>query len=98
MRLTDTYVAKSPTIASRHLGDETIIMSTIDSTLFSLNPTGTAIWEAADGNTPLSSIIEQKVCTAFDVSVEQAHTDAMEFIGRLVEHGILVVSTQPIQQ
>jgi len=96
--MTDTYVAKSSTIASRHLGDETIIMSTVDSTLFSLNPTGTAIWEAADGQTPLSLILEKKVCAAFDVTIEQAQMDAMEFIAKLAEHGILVVSTQPIQQ
>jgi hypothetical protein len=37
------------------------------------------------------------VCTEFDVTVEQASVDAKEFIGKLAEHGILVVSDQPIQ-
>ena len=93
----EMYLAKSTSIASRLLGDETIIMSTLDSTLFSLNPTGSIIWEAADGTTPLSRILEEKVCTEFDVTVEQASVDAREFIGKLTEHGILVVSDQPIQ-
>lgn len=98
MPMTDKYVAKSMTIASRLLGDETIVMSTVDSTLFSLNPTGSVIWEAADGQTPLSRIIEDKVCKDFDVTVEQATADAEEFVGKLAEHGILIVSDRPIQE
>jgi hypothetical protein len=98
LQTTDTYIAKSSAIAARLLGDETIIMSAVDSTLFSLNPTGSIIWEAADGNTLLSSIIENRVCAEFDVSAEQARVDAMEFVAKLTEHGILLVSDQPILQ
>jgi hypothetical protein len=94
----ETYVAKATTVASRLLGDETIVMSTVDSTLFSLNPTATVIWEAADGTIPLSRIIAEKVCTQFDVTVEQASADAEEFIHTLSEHGILIVSDQQIQK
>ncbi len=96
--MSEQYVAKSSAIASRLLGDEAIIMSTVDSTLFSLNPTGTVIWEAADGATPLSRIIEEKVCAEFDVTPEQARADAEEFVTKLAEHGILIVSGQPIPQ
>lgn len=98
MPFSNKYLAKSTAIASRVLGDEMIIMSTVDSTLFTLNPTGTLIWEAADGKTTLSRIIAEKVCAEFDVSVEQAGVDAEEFVGKLAEHGILLVSDQPIQQ
>jgi hypothetical protein len=97
MPSTDKYVAKSSAIASRILGDEAIIMSTVDSTLFTLNPTGTVIWEAADGRTPLSCIVE-KVCMEFDISLEQAWADVREFVDKLAEHGILLVSDQPIPQ
>jgi hypothetical protein len=95
MPSTDKYVAKSPAIASRILGDEAIVMSTVDSTLFTLNPTGTVIWEAADGHTPLSRIVE-KVCMEFDIGIEQAGADVKEFVDKLAEHGILLVSDQPI--
>ena len=98
MPATETYLAKSTDIAARTLGDETIVMSTLDSTIFMLNPTGTAIWQAADGNTPLSRIIEDKVCAEFDVPVEQASSDAQQFIDELAEHGILIVSDHPIPQ
>jgi hypothetical protein len=93
----EKYVAKSTTVASRLLGDETIVMSTVDSTLFSLNPTASVIWEAANGTTPLSRIISEKVCTQFDVTPEQAFTDAEELIAELAAHGILVVSDRQIQ-
>jgi hypothetical protein len=94
----EKYLAKSITVASRLLGDETIVMSTVDSTLFSLNPTASVIWEAADGNMPLSRIIQEKVCTQFDVTPEQAFADAEDLISELAEHGILVVSDRQIQQ
>lgn len=94
----ETYVAKSPATAARLLGAETIIMSTLDSTLFSLNPTGSIIWEAANGTTRLASIVKDRVCTEFDVTAEQAHADALEFVSSLAEHGILLVSDEPIEQ
>jgi hypothetical protein len=96
MPLSNKYIAKSSAIASRLLADEMIVMSAIDSTLFSLNPTGTMIWEAADGITPLSSIVEEKVCAEFDITVEKAYADAEQFVNALVEHGILVVSDHPV--
>jgi hypothetical protein len=92
----EAFLTKSTDIAARTLGDETIIMSTLDSTIFMLNATGTAIWEAADGRTPFSRIIEENVCSAFDVPVEQATEDAQLFVNELSEHGILVVSEHPI--
>jgi hypothetical protein len=98
MAMNELYLAKSPAIAARTLGDEAIIMSTVDSTLFSLNPTGTVIWDAADGKTPVSRILEEKVCAEFDVSFEQAAADAKEFIDKLAGHGILLVSDQPIPE
>jgi len=98
MPTTETYLAKSSDIAARKLGDEKIIMSTLDSTIFMLNPTGTAIWEAADGNATLSRIIEEKLCAEFDVPLEQASADARHFVDELAEHGILVVSDHPIPQ
>ncbi len=96
MPFADKYIAKSSAIASRVLGDELIIMSALDSTLFSINSAGTIIWEAADGCTPLSRIVEEKLCSEFDVSLEQAYVDVVQFVNALAEHGILVVSDRPI--
>ncbi|MFZ0394837.1 MAG: PqqD family protein [Terracidiphilus sp.] len=96
MNTAEMYLTQSNDIAARTLGDDTIIMSTLDSTVFMLNSVGTAIWNAANGVTPLAQIVEETVCSEFDVSNQQALADAEEFVGTLVEHGILSVSDQPV--
>ena len=50
------YIARSPRIAARMLGEEMLVMSGHDSTLFTLNPTATILWKAADGATRLSKV------------------------------------------
>ncbi len=93
-----TYLSRSSAIASRMLCDEMIIMSTADSTLFTLNPVGTKIWQAADGTTPLQRIIDETICAEFNVTAEQAQVDTEEFVAELVKHGILHLSNQPFTQ
>ena len=73
-----------------------MIMAARDSTLFDLNDTASAIWQAADGATPLNEIVERVVCAEFDVAPEAALQDAEEFVKELAGHGILLVSEQPI--
>ena len=73
-----------------------MIMSAVDSTLFSLNEVATAIWQAADGKTPLAEIVEQHVSAHYDVDPQTAYADAQEFVERLARHGILRVSAEPI--
>jgi hypothetical protein len=74
---------------------EMIVMSTRDSRIFTLSPVGTAIWQAADGRTPLSEIVESRVCAAFEVEAGVAYRDAQDFVDELAKHGILLVSDHP---
>lgn len=96
--MTEKYISRSTSVAARLLGDEMMIMSAPDSTLFSLNGTATLIWQAADGHTPLSQIVKERVCTEFDVDLETAYRDAEQFVEMLVQHGILTVSDQPVEE
>jgi hypothetical protein len=96
MQSVEMYLSQSADIAARTLGDDTIIMSTLDSTVFMLNSVGTAIWNAADGKTPLSQIVQDRVCSEFDVSDDEAYADGKEFAGQLAEHGILHISDAPV--
>ena len=93
--MTEKYIAKSPSIASRLLGGEMMVMSAADSTFFTLNPMATVIWQAADGHTPLSEIVAEHVCAEFDVDSEIANRDVERFIEELSGHGILLVSEKP---
>jgi len=76
----ETYIARSTAIAARMLGGEMMIMSALDSTFFTLNEVATVIWQAADGNTPLSAIVETRVCGEFEIEPETARRDAEQFV------------------
>lgn len=94
----ERYIARSSEIAARMLGGEMMVMSTKDSTFFTLNDVATVIWQAADGRTPLSEIVANKVCQQFDVDEERARRGADRFVDELSRHGILSVSEHPLVQ
>jgi hypothetical protein len=92
--MSEKYIARSSAIAARLLGNEMMVMSTADSTFFTLNEVASAIWRAADGRTPLSEIVACIICEEFDVDRERAQRDAERFVDKLSQHGILLVSDQ----
>ncbi len=83
--MSEKYIARSSAIAARMLGGEMMVMSSVDSTFFTLNEVATAIWQAADGRTPLSE------------NLEVAQHDAEKFVDELSRHGILLVSDHPFE-
>ena len=89
------YIARATAIAARVLDGEMMIMSARDSTLFTLNPIGTVIWQAADGKTSLDEIAT-KLCAEFEVEPAEALKDVESFVDELAGHGILRVSKEPI--
>ena len=89
------FVARSTRVAARMIGDETMIMSGADSSLFSLNATASVLWHAADGITPIAAIVEREICGRFDVDRDVAMCDATELIDALASHGILQVADAP---
>jgi hypothetical protein len=92
------YVARSTAIAARVLGEETMVMSATNSTLFTLDEVATVIWESADGATPLEEIVANKICTQYDITPEIALKDAEGLVERLAEHGLVLLSDKPISQ
>lgn len=96
--MSSLYVARSPRVAARILDGEMMIMSGRDSSLFMLNKTATILWESADGVTPLDRIVEQRICSEFDVDPAQALQDAETLARELASHEILQVSQEPIVQ
>jgi hypothetical protein len=94
--MSSLYVARNPRVAARSLDGEMMIMSGRDSTLFTLNKTATILWQAADGATPLEQIVQQKICTEFEIEPGEALRDAETLARDLASHGILHISEEPI--
>ena len=92
------YVARSAAIASRALGDETMVMSARNSTLFTLDEVASVIWDAADGVTPLAEIVAKKICTQYDIAPEVALKDAEALVENMAGHGIALLSDEPLAQ
>ncbi len=92
----ETYIARSSAIAARMLAGEMMVMNLKNSTFYALNPAATVIWQAADGRTPLSEIVKERICGEFEITPEQAQKDAAEFVADLCEHGILQMSDSPV--
>jgi len=89
------YVARSSSVAARKMGEEMMIMSGLDSTLFTLDEIATIIWEAADGSMPLEEIVDTKICAQFKVERSEAFLDAKSLVEELAGHGILLLSSEP---
>ena len=96
--MSSLYIARNPRVAARAMGGEMMIMSGRDSTLFTLNETATILWQSADGVTALERIVEERICGEFEVHPDEALQDAEVLARELAEHGILLVSQEPILQ
>lgn len=94
--MNDLYVARNPRVSARSLDGEMMIMSGRDSTLFTLNKTATILWQAADGATPLVQIVQQRICTEYEVEPGEALRDAESLARDLARHGIFEISEEPI--
>ena len=90
------YVARNTAIAARALGEETMVMSAADSTLFTLDEIASLIWDAADGATSLEEIVATRICAQYDVAPEVALKDAEALVENLADRGIMVISDQPL--
>jgi hypothetical protein len=90
------FVARSTSIAARGLDQETMVMSATNSTLFTLDEVASVIWQSLNGTTPLREIVEHNICTKYNVPLDVALRDAEVFVEGLAQHGILLLSDQPI--
>jgi hypothetical protein len=90
----DGYPEQNPRAAWRVYEGEAVIVSPEDSTLHTLNPVGTLIWEAADGRTAMEAIVA-RVCEAFEVDQGKAERDAAAFVDQLCRRGLLTVLDAP---
>jgi hypothetical protein len=89
------FVQRGERLAARKVGGEMVILSADDSSLFVLNELGTAIWEAADGQTSVRAIAD-RVCEDYDIDADTALRDVEAFIEGLAEAGVVSTSDEAV--
>ena len=74
---------------SRLVGDETVLLDMATGFYFGLDGVGKRIWESvADGKTLGQTAAT--IADEYDVEQARAETDVIEFVGELLERGLLL--------
>lgn len=88
------YVKQNPDTPARTIDGEAIVITPHDSTLHTLNDTGTFIWDRADGTRTLEQIA-QEMLAEFEVDEAELRQDAIAFVEEAVQRGLMLVAERP---
>ena len=85
---------------TRRIADETIIVPVVGGVgdldaIFTLNDVASHIWTLVEQPTRVDAIVDSVVRT-FDVPRDRAERDAIEFLDRLAEAGLIHPLTAPV--
>jgi len=87
----NTYPAKNKNVAWKVLDGESVVLNLDSGVYFTLNMTGTAVWERIDGATSLEEI-GRGLWEQFEITVEQAQRDLLELTQTLLDEGLVTVT------
>jgi len=84
---TCVYSFKKQEFVTRRIAGETLIIPVKGgvgdlNSIYTLNQTGTLIWEALSAGTPVGEIVKA-ICRAYDVAEDSAAKDVAEFLASL---------------
>ena len=79
----------SPTVLSREVGDETVLVDLENEMYFSLNMTGTLVWSRLVSGSTLTEIIDE-TAERFGLTAETAQQDIAKLVDQLQNAGLLV--------
>jgi hypothetical protein len=90
--LTNCYI-KEKDFVTREIAGETIIVPVRGNvgdlnSIYTLNEIGTMIWQLIDGKKNVGQIIES-ICSAYEVTPEEAEGDAVDFLKSLEKAGLI---------
>ncbi len=75
----------------RKYDGEVVLLSEDGSQMHMLNKVAGYIWELADGNTTVGTIVS-KICDRFDVKPDLAQIDTFKFIQTLIDKSLIRLS------
>ncbi len=80
-----------PQVMSRLVGEETVLLDLASGMYFGLDGVGKRIWDSvSDGQN--CEEIAATIASEYDVEPDQALDDVIEFLGSLVDRGLLLAS------
>ena len=82
----DTKVRRLAGIAWRMVDEEAVLVNVKKDEVIHLDPVGSFIWSRMDGQAAMKEIADA-VVGEFEVDLDTALEDALEFAGRLLEQG-----------
>ena len=93
MNILDTCFARENDLVTRDVAGEIIIVPIKGHVgdlegVFTLNELGTMIWELINGQTTVSELVEA-VRSEYDVGVEEAEKDVVDFLRSLEDAGLI---------
>lgn len=93
----NSYPLPETGVVSRLVGDEAVLVQPEQGKVKVLNEVGARIWTLADGSRTIQQIAEL-LSGEYQVDAAQAQSDTLEFIGELVERGLMGITDQPEKQ
>ena len=100
MQSLNTIVQKDPSIVSRRIADEVILVPIRRKVeevecLYTLNAVGARIWELLDGRRPLK-VVRDALVAEFEVSEKEAEEDLLTLFDQLKQIGAIQEPRQPM--
>jgi hypothetical protein len=81
-----------PNVVARHLDDVIVLVHLDTSRIFTLNPTGTRIWELLTGPARDQDVgaLEQMLREQYEVDDERLHGEIMDLLGQMEDERLVV--------
>ena len=84
-------VATSPDVMLRTIGDEAVLLNLKTELYLGLDPVGTRMWDVLTKSASVEEAFDT-LLSEYDVEAGQLRADLDEFLGKLVEHGLIEIS------
>lgn len=89
----DSVPRRTPSVVSRLIDDEAVLVHPGQGKVRVLNPVGARLWELADGERTAGDIA-QIIAGEYEVDPARAEADTLAFYGDLAERGVLTLTFQ----
>jgi hypothetical protein len=86
----DAIISRKPTLIAADVATESILLDVDSGYFFQLNATAARVWHLVETPRPMSDLYDELAKT-FEVDPATCRSDVEEFVGDMVERGLLLV-------